>query len=352
MNSITCTKCGLVAFATTTGCKRCGAPYAAAGAGGFTQTFGGKSAAGVVGQQASDDVYYRPSGEVTVAGLASGLGGGLVAAVALGFVYAYLITYLPVIFLNILCVIGYALVLGASAGSLLKLGKMRNPAVGMCIALIVTLVSYYFSWAVWLSIVVSGDEFRVSSWTLASHPLGLWGILQLVNEKGAWSIGHGYGSSKNQPTVSGVLLSVFWAAEALTVLIGSMVTAWGALTTAPFCEPCQVWCEEEEDVLSIRAAESDELKRRFEAKDFLYLKTVGPKGAGDAEWCRVDLHCCPGCGRTNTVRVNRQKRTVDRKGKPTVTSSNVFHGLLLTEADVRQLREIGSELTRPQSVAA
>ena len=357
MNSITCTKCGLVAFATTAGCKRCGAPYAAAGAGGFTQTFGGQSAPGVgqqasMGQQASEDVYYRPSGEVTVSGLASGLGGGLVAAVALGFVYAYLIMYVPLIYLNILCVIGYALVLGASAGYLVKLGKMRNPAVGMCIALVVTLASYYFSWAVWLSIVVSGDEFSVSSWTLARNPLGMWGVLQLVNERGAWSIGRGYGPSKNAETVSGVLLWVFWAAEALTVVIGSMVTALGALTIDPFCEPCNVWCEEEKDVLSIRAAESDELKRRFEAKDFPYLKTVGPKGAGDAEWCRIDLHRCPGCGMTNTLSVNRQKLTIDRKGKPTVTSSNVFHSLLLTDADVRQLRQIGSELTRPQSVAA
>src|SRR4051812_27746221 len=40
MNSITCTKCGLVAFATAANCKRCGTPYAAAGANEFKQTFG------------------------------------------------------------------------------------------------------------------------------------------------------------------------------------------------------------------------------------------------------------------------------------------------------------------------
>jgi hypothetical protein len=229
---------------------------------------------------------------------------------------------------------------------------MRNPAVGMCIALVVTLASYYFSWAVWLSILVSGDDFSVSSWTLASHPLGLWGVLQLVNEKGAWSIGRGYGSSKNREAVSGVLLWVFWAAEALTVLVGSMVTAWGALTVDPFCESCDVWCEEEKDLVSVRAAEPDELKRRLEAKDFGYLKAVGPRGAGDAEWCQLDLHRCKVCGRMNALSVSRQKMTVDRKGKSSVSSTNVFHGLLLTEADVRDLRQVCFELTEPRSAAA
>jgi hypothetical protein len=187
---------------------------------------------------------------------------------------------------------------------------------------------------------------------VASQPFGLWRVLQLVNEKGAWSIGHGYGSSKNQPAVSGVLLWVCWATEALIVLVGSMATAWYALTTEPFCEPCNVWCEEEKDLVSIRAAGSDELKRRFEAKDFAYLKTVGAKAAGDAEWCRIDLHRCPSCGMMNALSVSRQKLSVGRNGKTNVTSSNIFRGLLLTEADVRQLRQISSELTRPQSVAA
>ena len=351
MNSVTCTKCGLVAFATATQCKRCGTPYAAAGAHELKQTFGAQSAPGWA-QQPAGGAYYRPSGEVTVAGLAAGLGGGLVAAVALGFAYAYLNTYVPIIYLNLLCVLGYAVALGAAAAALVRWGKMRNPAVGMFVALFVTLVSYYVSWAVWLSLTVSSDEFSISPWQLAQHPLGLWGVLQLVNEKGAWSIGSGYGASKNHNPVSGVMLWVVWAAEALTVVLGSALTAWRGLTCDPFCEPCQKWCEEEKDVVSIGAADSDELRRRFEAKDFQYMKAVGPKQGGDAEWCRLDLHRCPVCGRTNTLSVKRQKLQRDRHGKTTVNSKDIFHGLLLTEGEVQRLRQVGSELLQPQPAAA
>lgn len=355
MNSITCTKCGLVAFATSASCKRCGTQYAPAGSSSFTQTFGGgggQSATGAAVRPSAAGPYYKPSGEVTLAGLAAGVGGGLVVAVALGFAYAYLISYIPIVYLNILCVIGYALVLGAASAALVRWGKMRNPAVGMFIAMFVTLVSYYVSWAVWLSITVSNDEFGISPWTLARNPLGLWEVLQLVNEKGAWSIGRNYGSSKSNNAVSGVLLWVFWAAEALTVIIGSALTAWGGLTSDPFCESCQVWCDEEQNLVSIQPAGSDELRRRFEAKDFQYLKLVGSKHENDAEWCRLDLHRCPGCGRTNTLSLKREQLQIDRKGKRSVTSKDIFHGLLLTESEVHQLRQVSSELNRSQSVAA
>ncbi|HEX8117167.1 MAG TPA: hypothetical protein VF521_07840, partial [Pyrinomonadaceae bacterium] len=129
-------------------------------------------------------------------------------------------------------------------------------------------------------------------------------------------------------------------------------TAWHCLTADPFCEPCQLWCEEEKDIVSVGVAGADELQRRFEAKDFQYLKMVGLKQTHDAEWCRLDLHRCPGCGRTNTLSVKRQKLKIDNKGKATVTSKDIFRGLLLTEAEVRQLRAVCSELYRPQPVAA
>jgi len=149
-----------------------------------------------------------------------------------------------------------------------------------------------------------------------------------------------------------VLLWVFWAAEALTVLVGSALTAWGGLTSDPFCESCQTWCAEEKDLVSIQAAGTDDLRRRFEAKDFQYLRTVGPKYEDDAEWCRLDLHRCPGCGKTNTLSVKLERLQIDGKGKRTVTSKDIFHGLLLTEGEVDQLRQVSSELNRPQSVAA
>src|SRR5215204_1274565 len=97
MNSITCTKCGLIGYATTAECKGCGTPYGPASAGSFAPASGFQQAA------QGGAAYYEPSGAVTLKGLALGLGGGLAAAVVLAFAYAYLNNYIPIIQLNVLC---------------------------------------------------------------------------------------------------------------------------------------------------------------------------------------------------------------------------------------------------------
>jgi hypothetical protein len=344
MNSIKCTSCGHLDFGTAATCKRCGAALTTGGGNAFTQTFGDQSAPGG-GYHAAGGAYYSESGKVTGVGLAAGVCGGLAAAVALAFAYSYLNFYSPLLILNIASAAGYAAALGACVALLLRWGKTRNSAVGMFVATVVTLASYYLSWAVWLSVVPGGNT-GDPSWTLAADPLGLWEVLRAVNERGVWAIG-GHGRSGNREAVSGLPLWACWGGEALVVLAGSTWTAWKVLTARPFCESCLTWCAEEPGVALIRAAESDELKRRFEAKDFLYMKTVGPRAEGDYEWCRLDLHRCPGCGRTNTLSVQMDKVETDRKGKQTVTSKAVLSGLLLSEGDVHQLRRVSAELTQP-----
>lgn len=349
MNSIKCTSCGHLDFTTAATCKHCGAAMTPGGTNELRQTFGSQSAPGR-GYQTAGSAYYSESGKVTGAGLAAGIGGGLAVAVALAFVYAYLNFYSPLLILNLVCAVGYAAALGASVAALFKWGKTRNSTIGMFVVTVVTFASYYLSWAVWLS-VISGGALGVSSWTLAAEPLGLWEVLRVVNARGVWVIG-GHGRSSNNEAVSGVLLWLCWGGEAVVVLAGAPVVAWKVLTARPFCESCETWCAEERGVALLRPAESDELKRRFEAKDFLYMKTVGPRAEGDYEWCRLDLHRCPCCGRTNTLSVQRDKIETDRKGKQTIKSKEMFRGLLLSESDVRQLRRVSAELTQPPPVVA
>jgi hypothetical protein len=346
MNSIKCTSCGHLNFATDATCKGCGAALTPGATDAFKQTFGGQSAPGG-GYRTAVGAYYRESGAVTVAGLAAGIGGGLVVAVVLAFVYSYLNLYSPLVFLNVICTVGYAIALGVSVAFLFKWGKTRNSTVGMFVATVVTLASYYLSWVIWLSIVITGEDFSISSLTLAADPLHLWEILQAVNERGVWTIGGHGSSSSNKEPVSGLLLWLCWGGEALIVLGGATKAAWAVLSAHPFCESCLTWCAEEQGVASIRATESEEIKRRFEAKDFMYMKTVGPMERGDLDWYRVDLHRCPGCGRTNTLTVQLSTLKTDRKGKQSVDSKDVIRDLLLSEGDVHQLRRVCAELTQP-----
>lgn len=355
MNSKKCLQCGLVNFATASVCERCKSPLpeAAAGVGdGWTHTYGrgvGRQSAPAANAAraaaTTDGLYYKPSGEVTVAALAAGLFGGLLVALVLAFVYSYLIAYIPFVYVNVLCTIGYACALGFIIGWLLKSGKMRNPAVGVFVTTIVALAAYYFSWAVWLSAMLARGDYDVSAYTLASHPSTMLEVILRVNENGAWSIGRG---GKNP--VTGVFLWIVWAIEAGIVLIVPPVLAWGVLSSEPFCEFCGEWCEEDQGLVSLRQTEPAALKQVFESKQFERLKAIGAKDPDSPDWFRPNLHRCKSCDRTNTLTVKSEKITIDSKGNAKTESKDLFAKLSLSQPEVEELRRVSRELTMPAPV--
>lgn len=356
MNSKKCVKCGLVNFPTETVCERCKSPLAEDAGAGWSHTYGG----GAAGQSAtsggmsgasraaatSNGLYYKPSGEVTVAGLAAGILGGLLVGVVLAFIYSYLIAYIPFVYVNALCTAGYVCGLGFSVGWLLKSGKMRNPAVGVCLTVIVSLVCYYVCWAVWLSAMLGRGDYDVSAFTLASNPLAMFRLILSVNEHGAWSIGH------SKTPVTGIFLWVVWAVEGAAVLIGPPAIVWGVLNSEPFCEFCGEWCEEDQGLVSLGQAEPEGLKQVFESKQFERLKSVGAKDSGAADWYRLGLHRCKRCDRTNTLTVKSEKIAFDRKGNSKVESKDLLSKLVLSQPEVEELRRVSRELTLPPPAPA
>ena len=350
MNSKKCVKCGLVNFATASVCERCKSPLPeeAAGVGaGWSHTYGGSAGRQSVppanaarADATNDGLYYKPSGEVTVAGLAAGLFGGLLVGFVLAFVYSYLIAYSPLVYVNILAIVGYACAVGFIVGWLLKSGKMRNPAVGVFVTLIVALAAYYFSWAVRLSAMLNRGDYDVSAFTLASRPSTLLNVILSVNEHGAWSIGR-----DSKTPVTGVFLWTVWAVEALIVLVVPPVLAWGVMNSEPFCEFCDEWCEEDKGLVSLARAEPAGLRQVFQSKQFERLKSVGAKGSAAADWHRLDLHRCKRCDRTNTLTVKSEKLTFDPKGNAKTQSKTLMSKLTLSQPEVEELRRVSRELT-------
>ena len=359
MNSKKCVKCGLVNFPTESVCERCKSPLAegAAGVGaGWSHTYGGgagqsaQSSFGAAGAtratSTSDGLYYKPSSEVTVAGLAAGVLGGLLVGLVLAFVYSYLIAYIPFVYVNFLCTAGYVCGLGFTVGWLLRSGKMRNPAVGVIATAVVSLACYYVCWAVWLSAMLGRGDYDVSAFTLASNPSALVNLILSVNEHGAWSIGH------SKTPVTGILLWIVWAVEGAAVLVGPPAIVWSVLTSEPFCEFCGEWCEEDQGLVSLGQAEPAGLKQVFESKQFERLKSVGAKDSGAADWYRLNLHRCKRCDRTNTLTVKSEKITFDKKGNSKVESKAIMNKLSLSPPELEELRRVSRELTMPTPAPA
>lgn len=290
-------------------------------------------------------LYYKHSGKFTLAGVALGLAGGIVAGLVLAFVYAYIISYLPFVYINALCTIGYSIVLGLAVGAILKWGKVRSTAITVVVALVVAVISLYFSWAVWLSVFLSRAEITsVGVFEVAQQPAELWDAIGRINEVGAWKI--------RNLVVSGGFLWFIWAIEALIVLGGTVFMAMATATATPFCEACQSWCHETDGLMVLRDTPADELKRRIEVKDFAYLKSLGPKADAERDWVKVKICHCPNCGQTNTLSVKREQLTINKKGESTTKSTAVVDNLLLNKDDVSRLRQIGQEVSAMPKPAA
>jgi phage FluMu protein Com len=339
MNSLKCPRCGLVNFATAAACKRCEEPLDASQPGAAYA-----AAPSLTPPHQGEGLYYTPSGEVPLLGALGALGGGLLGGIVLAFVYSYLVYYIPIVYLNVLCTLGYAAGLGFGAALIMRWGKVRNTAAATGLALLPTLASYYVSWAVWVSLIVSSDEQSVSALELARQPALLLELIVRINEVGAWTM--------FKATFAGIPLWIVWGIEALIILVGSPIAAYSMMSADPFCERCHQWCTHERGLALVGAAEEGEFKRRMEAKDFQYLREVGLRAQDDVEWYRVDLHHCAGCGQTNALSIQKEKLTYDSKGNSSVNSSSLIDKLLLSVTDTQNLRAASRDATQPQPAYA
>jgi len=104
-----------------------------------------------------NNLYYKPSGKFNPISFLYFLLAICIAAPILAFIYAYAILYIPIIYLNFLCLAGIALGLGFVASFVVDLGKVRNKMLALLFGILIGIVGYYFSWVVWI-----GYHFEIS----------------------------------------------------------------------------------------------------------------------------------------------------------------------------------------------
>lgn len=167
--------------------------------------------------------HYKHSGKAPIGGILLSLVAGFVAAALLGVAYAYLIFYIPFVYINFFITIGFGALLGVAVGAAAKAGKVRNNAVVAVIALIAAAVGYYIHWAFWIAAATEVRSF---------DPNALWAFIQVLNTLGPWSI-FGW-------TPTGGPLWFIWGVELLMIVLLGMLAAH-AMTSDPFCEATGQW---------------------------------------------------------------------------------------------------------------
>ncbi|MDP5238768.1 hypothetical protein Q9Q94_04470 [Uliginosibacterium sp. 31-16] len=185
-----------------------------------------------------DSLYYQPSGKLPVKTLPAFL---LTAACAvpLGWLYAWLIWHIPLVYINFLITLGFGGAMAVAMMMALDHGHCRNPLLATLGGLAVGLLGWYAQWAAWLGFVLADSGLAPGWLDLLSRPHAVWDLAWRVNETGAWSL------RNSSEAVSGIWLDIVWGVEAL-ILLGLPMFGARSQATTPFSETAGLWFEKVE----------------------------------------------------------------------------------------------------------
>ncbi len=276
--------------------------------------------------------YYRHSGHFSPLAVAQAVGLGLLVAVPMAFVYSYILVYLPIIgVITFLLTAGFAGTVGLAAGYGMHARKLRNDAAAVATALPVALFALWASWVTWVYAILDRADADVGLVDLAANPGGLWSIINVINEKGAWSF--------KGTTPTGALLWGMWGLEAV-IIVGVVVLVAHSMVSSPFCEACDRWCEEHKGFAVLGPTRKETLKARLEQGDYTVLREMRETNA--TTYTRLDLHQCAKCQVTTALTATSITVTL-KKGKEEKNETVMVKHLLLSPSDLSAVKTILTE---------
>ena len=182
--------------------------------------------------------YYKPSGKFSPISFVYLLLVCVIAMPILATIYAYLIWYIPFVYINFLITAGLGFAIGIAVWQIvIKLGKVRNYGLAILLALIAALAAYYFQWVVWTNLVLISSDEESQLLRLLSNPSYLSQLIGFINESGTWSF--------KGAVVSGTFLTIIWIIE-LLIIIGVAIFIAIPHSKHPFNETLDEWFEEVE----------------------------------------------------------------------------------------------------------
>ena len=145
-------------------------------------------------------------------------------ALFLGYLYAVLISFIPILYFNVLITVGFGISLGLICRVLARFSHSRNRKSQLFQAVFFGILANYFQWTAYSLFILENSipsfEFYFSNldWILTSG--NFFNLLGVLNSVGAWGI---FGAQ-----INGTTLTVIWIVEflliALLPIIGVMQT--------------------------------------------------------------------------------------------------------------------------------
>lgn len=289
------------------------------------------------------NLYYKPSGRITVGGILGFVLLGAVAAFGLAFGYVYATWYIPFIYINVVLTLAFGALLAYVLKRMTTVGKLRNPALVGWLALAVGLWAWYVQWAVYLTLLNgagetehAGRRFSITHTSfeldvflgLITRPDLVLGMLPRLAEDGIWSI--------FTVRVSGFVLYLVWFAEMLILLVFPWIVA-RAEAGVPFSERAGQWAEKRTFPQPAAAfPDAAATKAALEAADWSHLQPlVGEETANP--YGRLYLYHAPNDEDCSYLSLENVTIEVDDKGKSSEKTADVLEYLQVSPQVCRDL---------------
>lgn len=282
-------------------------------------------------------LYYRHSGRCTAPALFATLAAGCLSALVLGPIYAIIVFYMPIVYVNVLLTIGLGALLGVIIRKVAMAQHIRSLAMILLIAAVTACVTIYASFVGWLLPVAGWSYFFFT-------PTDVLDVLDQVAEVGVWSL--------KGDTVKGTFLIIIWIGEAVTILGGTMYFAYEEIAKTPYCEHCSQWLPVKTMVGPFeKVADAKALRADLEQGNFAALGAIKPLApdAAATEFSDYELTDCPTCPDMAVVSIRNVLLVADKEGKITPKINVIVNRLLIDHDSCELIKQLGPQ---PEAAAA
>lgn len=265
---------------------------------------------------------YKESGKFTLVGVLMLLVMSVLASAVLGVAYAYAIHYIPLVYLNLLCVGGVGFAISFIMKKVAKATKVRNKVIVTLFSFITAVLTVYIQWVVWLRIVFEGELY----W----KPLDVYNAILYVMPYGTWSIG--------SSDINGIELGIIWILEAC-VMIG--IPLWTSAIKEIYCEECNNWVKNEKNIKYAIVGNLEHIKNEFEQGNFEILSTLEKLSADYAEsHLALKFGICSECQGTAYASLENVSIRYNKKGEVTKEEKPVVKTVVLSKQKYNDLSNL------------
>ncbi len=279
--------------------------------------------------------FYLPSGMVPVTAWIMVATILVPLAFVSGTVYSAAVMFIPMVKLRWIASIGLGWALGGLTAKVCRLGKVRATLFAVLAAVLAVAVAYYAAWGVHRALFTAarlGADVQFNQEMLRGFlpgEIARWMSWQVRNVGGAG--------------IGGAPLIGIWLIELGAIVYFTRATFLAAWDERPFCEPCDCWTAESEEIANLPVSPSDPAWQRVmefgpEAIRKLQLTEDG------SEHVVLSVSCCPECDRSNYLSAAGGGWQANAEGETSFQLTTVLRNMAVTPRQVEEIRALSDEL--------